>query len=138
MTKKINKEILEFTKKIEPHFAELIHQKLIDSHKNVDVLDPAQLTIDVMSKMKEWFSLLERKEMGSQIEIEVLVALSARIMLLWWVREKTIDRMPVMNNGMFANVQEEPNHKGEWCDKISMTCQEGLCSSCEMGGTNAR
>lgn len=100
--KKINKEILEFTKKIEPHFAELIHQKLIDSHKNIEILDPAQLSIDVMGKMKEWFALLERKEIGSQLEIEVLVALSARIMLLWWVRENTIDRIPVMNTEMFA------------------------------------
>lgn len=136
MTKKINKEILEFTKKIEPRFAELIHQKIIDNHKNIEVLDPAQLTIDVMGKMKEWFALLEKKEVGSQLEIEVLIALSARIMLLWWVREKTMDRIPVMNTGMLTVAQCEPNHKGEWCNTINSTCQEGLCSNCEKGDIN--
>lgn len=138
MTENINKEILEFTKTIEPHFAELIHQKLVDSQKNIEVFDPAQLSIDVMGKMKEWFALLERKEVGSQLEIEVLVALSARIMLLWWATEKTIERIPVMNTKTLTNTQEEPNHKGEWCDKITRTCQEGFCSECEMCGTNVR
>lgn len=23
------------------------------------------------------------------------------------------------------------NHKGEWCDRINQTCQEGYCDCCE-------
>jgi len=26
---------------------------------------------------------------------------------------------------------ERINHKGEWCDKINRTCQEGYCDCCE-------
>lgn len=97
MTRKLNKDVLEFVKKIEPQFAELIQQKIVESHKNNDVLDPAQLTMDVTEKMQEWFGLIEKDEVGSQLEIEVLTALSARIMLLWWVLEKGIDNVPMAN-----------------------------------------
>ena len=97
MTKKLNKDVMEFVKKIEPHFAELIQQKIVESHKNNDLLDPAQLTIDVTDKMQEWFGLIDRGEVGSQLEIEVLTSLSARIMLLWWVKENTKNTVPMVN-----------------------------------------
>jgi len=29
------------------------------------------------------------------------------------------------------NIIKRINHKGEWCDKINRTCQEGYCDQCE-------
>lgn len=97
---KQNKEIIEFVKKIEPEFVELIQQKLVDSHKNIEVFDPAQLTYDTTQKMREWFDMIAKNKVGSQLEIEVLVAISARIMLLWYVREKCKECVPVINTEM--------------------------------------
>ncbi len=97
MTKKLNKDVLEFVKKIEPQFAELIQQKIADSHKNTEVLDPAQLAVDIGKKMQEWFEMVEKDDVGSQLEIEVLTSLTARIMLRWWVLEKGMDRAPIVN-----------------------------------------
>ena len=138
MTKKINKDVMEFVKKIEPQFAELIQQKIIEGRKNTEVLDTAQLTKDITDKMQEWFALIEKDEVGSQLEIEVLTSLSARIMLLWWVREKSMDRASMMNTEVIGdtghqNIMVEQSYKGEWCDKVNRTCQEGYCSNCVQG-----
>ncbi len=80
---------------IKNNFIALIDEKLKNPEES---LIPAQLTLDVTEKMKEWFNVIEHDMCGSKIEDKVLESLSIRVMLLLWVREKTIERgRPIIN-----------------------------------------
>jgi hypothetical protein len=97
MSKKQNKEILEFVKKLVPHMAEQIQNKIDASKGDGEELTVEGLTCDTVNKMKEFFELIEKEQVVSQKGIEVLVSMSANEMLLAWVIEKNIKNVPMAN-----------------------------------------
>ncbi len=58
-----------------------------------ELLIPAHLRLNVIEKMKEWLNVIEHDMTGSETEDKILESLSVRIILLLWVREKTIERI---------------------------------------------
>jgi hypothetical protein len=97
MTKKQNKEILEFVKKLVPHMAEQIQEKINASKGDGEELIAEGLTCDTINKTKEFYELIEKEKVVSQKGIEVLIAISANAMLLSWVIEKNLNNVPMAN-----------------------------------------
>lgn len=89
-----NKQIHEFVKKLEPKLTELVQQKLKESRSNSDTMNVNQLTLDVTEKMKEWLNLKEN-QLGTQLEIEVIISLTSRLVLLWYALDNTVKRTTI-------------------------------------------